>query len=317
MEQGGGKPVAPVMARREWIMLVILSVLWGGSFFFVKVMVDGGLPPFVIVLGRVGIAAIVLNIWLLAKRDYMKMSWWTWRDFIIMGFLNNALPFFLIVVGEQRISGGLASIFNATTPIFTVIVAHFLTETEKLSTPKLFGVLSGFVGVAVLIGPDAFSGLHSAEIFGGLTCLGAAVCYAFAGVFGRRFKGMNPVKVATGQLSASSLMLIPLVLGFEQPWTLPMPSLFVWGAMLGIALFSTVIGFILYFHILAAAGATNVVLVTFLVPVSALLLGWEFLREGITAQSILGMAMIGLGLAAIDGRAFRLLKNRRGGRFVS
>ena len=314
MGQGNGKVAAPIMGRREWIMLIILSVLWGGSFFFVKVMVDGGLPPFVIVLGRVGIAAVILNIWLLAMRDYMPMTAKTWRDFLILGFLNNVLPFSLIVVGEQRITSGLASILNATAPIFTVIVAHFLTETEKLSSHKVFGVLSGFVGVAVLMGPDALSGLHRADVMGELACIGAAVCYAFAGVFAKRFKGMNPVKVATGQMSASSLMLIPLVLICERPWTLPMPSLAAWGAMVGIAVFSTVIAFVLYFHILAAAGATNVMLVTLLVPVSALLLGWRFLGEAITAQSIIGMAIIGFGLAAIDGRVFKLwAKRRRGG----
>ena len=302
MSLAGSRSVAPVMGGREWIMLVALATLWGGSFFFFKVMLNGHLPPFLIVLGRVGLAAVMLNIWLLAKREYMPISLIAWRDFIIMGLLNNVAPFSLIVLGEQRISSGLASILNATTPIFTIIVAHWLTDTEKLSGPKIFGIIIGFIGVAVLVGSGAISGSYGTDVTGELACLIAAISYAFAGVFGRRFRGMNPIKVATGQITGSTLVLIPIVLIFEHPWTLPMPGTDVWGAMVGIALLSTVIAYILYSRILAVAGATNLLLVTFLLPISALLLGWGLLGENIALRSIIGMAIIGLGLAAIDGR---------------
>ena len=226
-----------------------------------------------------------------------------------MGLLNNVLPFSMIVIGEQRISSGLASILNATTPIFTIIVAHFLTDNERLSKNKILGIVFGFFGVAALVGPDI---THLGGSLGGqAACLIAAICYAFAGVFGRRFRGMPPIKVATGQITASTVLLIPLVLIFEQPWTLPMPGLQVWGAMIGIALFCTVIAYILYFRILATAGATNLALVTFLLPISAILLGWGFLGETITLRSIFGMAMIGFGLAAIDGRPLKWLVARQ------
>lgn len=290
------------MGGREWVMLLSLATLWGGSFFFFKIMINGGLPPFLIVLARVGLAATMLNLWLLARRDYLPVTLKLWRDFIVLGLLNNVAPYALIVIGEQRISSGLASILNATTPIFTIIVAHFLTETEKLSGYKLFGIISGFIGVTVLVGPDIFSGLNEHAILGQAACLVAALSYAFAAVFGKRFRGIAPLKIATGQITASTLILIPIVLIFEHPQTLKMPNIQVLGAMIGIALFCTVIAYILYFRILATAGATNLLLVTFLLPVSALLLGWGLLNETITIRSIIGMAILGFGLAAIDGR---------------
>ncbi|WP_249201735.1 DMT family transporter [Acetobacter thailandicus] len=308
MQPENGVSVAPVMGGREWIMLAVLAFLWGASFFFFKIMVAAHLPVFLIVFGRVFIAALILNIWLMIKRDMLPHSWAMWRDFIILGIFNNAVPFALIVCGEQRLSSGLASILNATTPVFTIIVAHFYTETEKLSLPKIAGIAAGFAGVMILVGGDLFSAPGGHSLVGELASLGAAVSYAIGGVFGKRFSAIPPLKIATGQITSAALVLLPLVLLFDHPWQLPMPGLDVWGALIGISFFSTVIGYILFFHILAVAGATNVLLVTFLVPVTALLLGWGILGEVITARSLLGMAVIGLGLASIDGRIFKYLK---------
>lgn len=307
MEQASVKSMALTMGGREWTMLVILAMLWGASFFFFKVMLQE-LPPFAVVLGRVGLAAIILNAWLFLRKDYMTKSAAIWRDLLIMGLINNVVPFSLIVFAEQRISSGLASILNATTPIFTVIAAHWFTSNEKLSGNKIFGVILGFSGVAVLIGPDAIFRLNGSDIIGDIGCLLAALSYAFAGIFGRRFKGMNPIKVATGQITASTIVLLPIVAIVEKPWVLPMPSMHVWAAMFGIALLSTVIAYIIYFKILATAGATNLLLVTFLLPISASFLGWGFLDERIALRSFVGMAIIGLSLAAIDGRLLKSAK---------
>ncbi len=289
------------MGYREWIMLLTLAALWGSSFFFFKVMV-AALPPFTVVLGRVGLAALILNVWLALRRDYMPMTVRTWGAFVVMGMLNNVIPFTLIVFGETRISSGLASILNATTPMFTVLAAHWLTANEKLTFGKFAGIVVGFFGVAVLIGPAVLVGLGSEDLIGEAACLLAAVSYAFAGIYGRRFKGLDPDKVAAGQITASTLVLVPIVALADQPWALPMPSAEVWGAMAGIAVLCTVVAYVLYFRILAAVGATNLLLVTFLLPVSALLLGWFMLREDITPRAFGGMALIGFGLACIDGR---------------
>ena len=297
------------MGGREWVMLLALAALWGSSFFFFKVMV-GALPPLTVVLARVGIAALLLNAWLAILRDFMPASARTWAAFIAMGLLNNILPFALIVFGETRISSGLASILNATTPMFTVLAANWLTTNEKFTVPKAFGFVLGFVDVAVLIGPDALSGFANGDVLGEAACLLAAISYAFAGVYGRRFKGMDPIKVATGQITASTPVLIPLVAFIDRPWTLQMPGAEIWGAMVGIAVLCTVVAYVLYFRILAAAGATNLLLVTFLLPASALLLGWLVLGESIPSRAWGGMALIGAGLASIDGRLPRLLRAR-------
>jgi drug/metabolite transporter (DMT)-like permease len=296
--------ITPVMGAREWTMLFVLSVLWGGSFFFFKVLV-AEFPPFTVVLGRVGLAALALNILLLLKRDLMPRDPRLWGAFLIMGLLNNVIPFSLIVFGETRISSGLASILNATTPIFTVLAAHVLTSSEKLSWAKGFGVFFGFAGVAVLIGPGVLIGLEKDNLLGEAACLLAALVYALAGIYGRRFKGIPPLKVATGQITASTLVLIPLAAFVDRPWTLSAPSANAWMAFLGIALLSTALAYILYFRILAAAGATNLLLVTFLLPISAMALGVFVLGEKATWQGLAGMALIGMGLAAIDGRLWR------------
>jgi drug/metabolite transporter (DMT)-like permease len=300
---------ALVMGGREWVMLVALVVLWGGSFFFFKVLVTE-LPPFTVVLGRVGLAAIILNLWLVLRRDFMPASPQLWGAFVVMGLLNNVIPFSLIVFGEMRISSGLASILNATTPLFTVLVAHMLTANEKLTPGKITGVLIGFAGVAVLVEPSALAGLRSEDIIGGTACLVAALTYAFAGIHGRRFNGVPPIKVATGQITGGALVLIPVVAIIDRPWTLPSPSATAWGALIGIALLCTVLAYILYFRILVTAGATNLLLVTFLIPVSAIVLGSFALGETLSVRDFLGMAFIGGGLAFIDGRTLAAFRAR-------
>lgn len=295
----------PRMGLTEWLLLLALAVLWGGSFFFFKILVDE-LPPFTVVLGRVGLAAIILNLYLLARRDPMPRSWHLWSQFLAMGFLNNVIPFTLIVFGETRISSGLASILNAMTPVFSVLVAHFLTANEKLTWARGAGVLLGLGGVTILIGPAVLTSLGQQDLLGQASCLLAAFSYALAGIYGRRFRGIPALKVATGQITGSTLILLPLVALIDRPWLLPAPSLQVWGAFAGIALLCTALAYMLYFRILATAGATNLLLVTFLLPVTAVLLGWLALGEELAVTAFLGMAVIGAGLACIDGRLLGL-----------
>ena len=293
------------MTPVEWGMLVTLSVLWGGSFFFTGVALME-LPPFTIVVLRVGIAAIVLNLMLPAMGLRLPMTLRAWGTFVSLGVLSNALPFSLIVWGQTQIASGLASILNATTPLFTVLVAHVLTDDEKMSGNRLAGVLVGFVGVAVLIGPAALAGA-GANVLAQLACIGAAITYAFAGVYGRRVRamGLAPLVATAGMVTASALLLIPIALVVDRPWSLAAPGMAVWSAVFGLAVLSTALAYLLYFRILATAGATNLMLVTFLIPISAILLGALVLGERLAPQHFLGMALIGLGLAAIDGRLLR------------
>ena len=288
------------MSAVDWLMLVSLSVLWGGSFFFAKIAV-GELPPLTLALGRVAIAAALLIA--LARATGVALPD-RFGPFLAMGLLNNALPFSLIFWGQTHIPSGLAAILNATTPLFTVLVAHFATADEKLTAARLAGVAAGFAGVVVMLGPDLLRELGT-NVAAQLACLAAAVSYAFAGIYGRRFRGEPALRVAAGQLVASSALLAPIVIALDQPWQLAPPSGTAWAALVALAALSTALGYLLYFRILARAGATNVLLVTFLIPVSAILLGTLLLGEVLAARHIVGMAAIAVGLAVIDGRVLR------------
>lgn len=298
------------MTAGDWGLLVALSVVWGGSFFFQGVAVRE-LPTLTIVVCRLLGAAAVLAVVMAAFRVPMPTRPGVWAAFAMMGLLNNALPFSLIVWGQGHIGSGLASILNAMTPIFTVIAAHALTADEKLTGPKTLGVGLGFIGVAVMIGGEALDGLGT-TVWAQLAVLAATVSYGLAGIFGRRFRamGMAPLATATGQVTASGLMLTPAMLVAERPWTLPMPGGETLAALGGLAVASTALAYVLYFRILARAGATNVLLVTFLVPVSATALGILVLGEALMTRHLIGMALIGAGLAAIDGRALRAATRR-------
>jgi drug/metabolite transporter (DMT)-like permease len=300
--------VKAVMGRREWGMLIALSILWGGSFFCVGVAVKE-LPPFTIAALRVGLAALTLHVVLRALGVPFPSDSAAWRAFLGMGILNNVIPFSLMVWGQSHIASGLASILNAATPLFTVLVAHVLTRDERLTGGRLGGVVVGLGGVAVMIGTDALRQLGM-DVVAQLAVLAGAVSYAFAGVYGRRFKAMGiaPLSTATGQVTASTIILVPLALAFEQPWTNGMPSAAAVAAVLALALLATALAYILYFRILASAGATNVILVTFLIPVTSILLGAVFLNERLGPKHFAGMALIGCGLALIDGRLIKAVQ---------
>jgi drug/metabolite transporter (DMT)-like permease len=295
-----------VMGATDWVLLVCLASLWGGSFFFSKVAL-AELRPFTVVLGRVSIAAAVLHVVVIASGHRMPGSIKLWSQFFVMGALNNLLPFSLIFWGQTRIASGLAAILNSTTPLFTAVFAHFLTRDERLTPNRLVGILLGIAGVSAMMGEEALGGL-SGHVIAQIAVLGAAACYGLAGIYGRRFKGITPVVTATGQVTATSIMILPVALIADQPWTLAMPSALTWGAVVGLAVLSTALAYILYFRILATAGPTNLLLVTFLIPVSALLLGTMILGEHLGARHLGGMALIALGLAAMDGRPLQLFK---------
>ncbi len=299
------------MSPLEWMLLVALSVLWGGSFFFNSVAIRE-LPTFSVVAGRVLLAAVALLVVMRVMGLRLPADRRIWTAFCSMGVLNNVLPFSLIVWGQLHVASGVAAILNATTPLFTVFVAHRLTVDEKIAPTSLLGVGAGFTGVVIMIGGDVASGL-SVNVLASIAILGAALSYAFAGVYGRRFRtlGVSPIATATGQIISSSVMLTPLVIMIDQPWKLPMPNLSVWGALLGLALLSTALAYIIYFRILERVGATNLLLVTFLIPVSAILLGIGFLDEVLLQRHLLGMLLIGMGLVIIDGRIGSIFNRRR------
>ena len=296
------------MSGSDWGMLLVLSLLWGGSFYFVEIAI-AELPPLSLVFLRAVLAAIVLWSVVACIPARLPRGPGTLLNFTVSGLMNFAIPFCLIVWGQIHITSGLASILNATTPLFTVVVAGALLADERISRAKVVGLVLGFTGTIFMIGPSAFSGLGK-ELWAQLACLGGALSFAFGAVFARRFArlGISPVVTAAGQASAAAIVLLPLVVLFDQPWNLEAPATSTWAAVIGLAVFSTGLGHVIYFRILATAGATNVLVATFLVPVTAILLGVLFLNEHLQAGHLTGFALIGLGLIAIDGRLWRRIR---------
>ena len=215
----------------------------------------------------------------------------------------------MIAWGQSHIASGVASIFNATTPLFGVLVAHLWTSDEKATPSRLAGVVVGFAGVTVMMGGAALR-TAGVDLLAQSAILIASLCYAVSGVFGRRFTAMGvaPLATAAGMLTLSSLLLLPVALVVDRPWTLPAPSAAAILSVAALALVSTAFAYLLYFRILAVAGATNLMLVTFLIPISAIVLGASVLGERLEPKHFVGMALIGLGLAAIDGRLLAAMR---------
>ena len=293
---------AKPMGLVEWLLLIALSILWGGSFFFNELAIVG-FDPFSAVLWRVGIAGFLLWGYLKLRGLSLPSKIADWRAFLIMGALNNLIPFTLIVWGQTQIDSGLASIFNAATPLFTVLLAHYLTTDEKMTWSKGGGVAVGFGGVAFLIGPEALSGLDG-PMLGQLAIVAATVSYAFAGIFGKRMVHYDPAASAAGMLLGATIMSLPLAFVLGDPFA-GMTDLTALAGIFGLGTVSTALAYLLYFRILNSAGATNLLLVTLLIPVSAGFLGVAFLGEVFTSDAFWGMGLIALGLIAVDGRLLR------------
>ena len=293
----------------DWVMLITLATVWGGSFLFNAILV-AELPVITIVAIRVTVAALALWGFVRVTGRKIPTAPKVWGALLILGVLNNAIPFSLIVQGQTQITTGLASILNATTPLFTILVAGFFLTDERFSVLRVLGVVVGFSGVILMVGPEALGGL-GADFWAQLCALGAALSYGFASVFGRRFRELkvDPVMVATGQVTMSSLVLWPMALWIDGPQDILGLSFNAAASMFGLAVLCTSFAYILYFRILERAGATNISLVTFLVPISAIILGVLVLGESIFIKEIIGMALIGLGLAIIDGRLFQRLRD--------
>jgi drug/metabolite transporter (DMT)-like permease len=298
--------MSPRLDGRSWALLLALSLLWSASFIFTKIA-GGEIPVFTFVLLRVALAALALHAFVLASGRRYPKDLRVLLRYLVMGLINNVLPFALIVFAIARIGAGAASILNATTPIFALIVAHVATSDEKVTAAKLIGILLGIAGVAAMVGPEAVRGLGSNTLAAGAMLL-ASLSYGVAVIFGRGFRGIDASVSATCQLSASTLLLLPVALVVDKPWALATPSATAILATLGLAILSTALGYVLYFALILRAGGTNAALVTLLIPVGSVFFAWALLSEAFTPAEAAGMLLIGLGLLVIDGRALRLVR---------
>lgn len=296
------------MDRQDWCLLILLSILWGGTYFFAGVAVKE-LPPLTVVLVRVFLAATLLLPIFWYFGHSLPRTFSGWLPFMGMGLLNNVLPFGFIFAGQTQITVGLSSIINAMTPLFTVMVMAVFLE-ERLTINRIIGVLLGVVGVAVLRGFDG--PVSGSQTLGIILCMAGALSYGFAALWGRRFfAGVPPLKSATCQLMSSTLIIAVVVAVIDKPWSLPMPSVEVIFSLLALAVFGTAVAYIVFFRILVRAGASNAMLVTLLIPVTALVLGNIFLGEAVHTKEIIGAIIIGLGLLFIDGRMTKWFTRRQ------
>ncbi|MBN9672506.1 DMT family transporter [Roseibium aggregatum] len=296
------------MPLRNWIMLIVLGFIWGGAFLFAKVAV-AEIPPFVLVFFRVAIACLVLLAILRLRGLLRHLKTQHALAFLTMGFLNNAVPFSLLFLGQTQIGAGLASILNATTPVFTVIVASLLTRQESLQAHRVAGVVLGVAGVAIMLS-GSLSGLATDPLWAQLCCLGAATSYACAATFARRFKSLPPQVAATGQLMGSSLIMLPVALATSSGWSLGDASATAWLNVVALGVVATAFAYLIYFRLLSEAGATNASLVTLIVPASALFFGWLILGEKLGPLQLGGFAVLLIGLVVLDGRVLRRIGAR-------
>ena len=293
------------MTRRDWGLIAALAVLWGGGFILIEIGLRS-VPPNTLVFARMALAVPPLLLLMRMRGGALPRDIKSWAMLSVLGTLNVVLPFILFYWGMTQISIGLASILNATTPLWGVVAAHFLTRDEKATPARIIGVLFGVAGIAVMIGVDALSGMTSG-LLAQIACLIATLCYAFGSIYGRKFgvSGIAPLTIATGQVLTSAIIMLPIALITDAPWTLPLPGLPFWAATGAIAVFSTSLAYYLYFQLLESAGASNSLLVTFLIPIVAVFLGAAFLGETFSANQAAGMALIALGLVMLDGRVLR------------
>lgn len=310
------QPAAPTMGRVEWALLVLLATLWGTTFFWAEIALRE-VPPFTIVLVRVTIAAAILTALALARGFALPRTLRGWLPFLILSTLNGWLPFSLIFWAQTQLPSSVTAIYNSSVPLFVIVLAHVLTPDEKLTANRLMGVVVGMGGVAILFGPELRSGWDS-TLLAQCGLLLANMAYALAAIFAKRFKGAAPLQTASCQMICATLCILPVALIYDRPWTMPVPSPAAIVALLALAVLATAVAYIIYFRILATAGAVNLMLVTLLIPVVAIVLGVALLGEALASRHVAGMAIIALALLFVDGRvvrglagALRRIANRR------
>ncbi len=303
---GTAPPAADLsLAPGAWLELLLLGLIWGSSFFFIAIGV-AAIPPLSLSAVRIVLAALTLWLVMALRAPRAPIPPGLWPAFAVMGVLNNVVPFTLIIWSQQYLSAGLAAIVIATTPLMGVLVAGLSLADERLTAAKLAGSVTGLAGVVLIVGSESLRGAGD-KLLPLAACLLAALSLALAGVWGRRFAraGVAPLTSASAQLRISTVFMIPLAVLFERPWQLPMPNATVWAAVIALAVLSTAVAYVLYFRILASAGATNMLLVNLLVPLPAIALGVTFLDETLAGAHVAGLALVGLGLTLVDGRAWQ------------
>ncbi|RME41738.1 MAG: EamA family transporter [Caldilineae bacterium] len=285
----------------NWLWLLVLAALWSPSFLFIKLaLVD--VPPLTLAATRLTLAAIILVSVLHLRGERLPRRWEVWRKFFFMGFFANALPFALFSLGELVADSGMAAILNGTTPIFTVILAHFFIGDERLNMQKLGGVLIGFAGIVLLFAPEVQGNwARGGSVWGLVAFAVAAMSYGIGIVYARRnLRGLPPLVGPAAQLTMASVYLLPVALWVDRPFGIR-PGLPAIGSLLALAVFGTALAFMLYYHLIERASATFLSLVTYILPPAGLLLGVIFLDESPGWQAVVGCGLIIVGVMVVNG----------------
>lgn len=288
----------------EWGLIGLQSMLWGSSYFFIA-LAQSEMPALTITALRTIPASIALVLIVLSLGYRMPATFAEWRLFVLFAAFNSVLPFLLIVWGQARVTGGMAAILNASAPLFGIFLAHLLTHDEKLSWNKLAGIVVGIIGVGILVGYDFAVG-SGADVLARLALLAAPLLYVCANIFARTKLGhYPPFVVAMMQMVGAIFVAFPLALVIDRPWTLPMPSWQLLGAIAGMGVFGSALASLCHFTVLQRAGSTNALLVTLIMPLTPIVLGGVFLGDRLTVRDMVGALVIAAALIIIDGRVLR------------
>ena len=303
-----GSSGGDAMPLSQWLLLVLLAVMWSIGYTFVGYALRE-LPPITVVLGRLSIAAVILTVMVQATGLTWPRGLAGWWPYAVMAIFNNVVPFILVARGQQDIASGLASVIVATTPLWVLVLTRLFRPGERIGGMRIIGILLGVAGVAVLFGPEALAGRGTMLIGMTLSLIGA-ISYGCAGVWGARFRAVPPLLASCCQLICSSLIVLFLSLLIDRPWTLPMPGALTIASLIALAVISTALAYLVFYRVLAVAGGANTMLVTLIMPPMSILFGIVLLGETFEPRYAIGAAIIALGLIVIDGRLPGALASR-------
>ncbi len=281
---------------QELALLLALSTLWGASYSFIKVGVET-IPPVTLIAARTLIAGLILVAIIRWRGLSLPGDAITWRRFLFQACLNSVVPFTLIAWAQQTTDAALATILNSTSPIFAFLLTALVTRHEAVTGRKLFGVGAGLVGICLIVGVQALGGLGR-ELWAQLAIVAATVCYAGAAIFGRSFKGLDPMMPAAGSMICGAAILIPASLVAERPWTMA-PSMESILALLALSVFSTALAFVIYFRLVQTLGSVGTTAQAYLRVPIGVAIGVVFLGESLSSTGLIGLVCVIAGVAAM------------------
>jgi len=288
-------------------LLILLACCWGPSFLFIKVAIPY-LDPITLTLFRIGVAVILLYLVLKFKGINLPKFGKIWQHFAILGLIGSSIPFSLFNFAEQYISSSLAAILNGMVPLFTIVLAHFSTDNDRLSKSKFWGAIIGFGGLLILVIPKLFEA--KATILGVFAILVAVTCYSISFVYSKKnLKGVNPLVSSTSQLMVGTLFLLPLSLIFGNPFNIIYLPILPILAVLSLAFFGTACAFILFYKIIEMASASYVSMVNYMIPIVGMILGIVVLGEDVNLTSIIGCFVIVIGVMSANGVFRKIFKS--------